>query len=97
MSSTLDVHMVMTGHSLGRNKLEHLLASGGHCQGLPGDGCKQASSRGMQPGAGLLPVEPSSAGLQWAPLPGVAGCAFWQHLNRVRLGGGSVAALCWIA
>jgi hypothetical protein len=29
MSSTLDVHMVMTGHSLGRNKLEHLLASGG--------------------------------------------------------------------
>ncbi|KAL4458202.1 hypothetical protein ABPG75_013067 [Micractinium tetrahymenae] len=28
MSSTLDVHMVMTGHSLGRNKLEHLLASG---------------------------------------------------------------------
>lgn len=29
MASTLDVHMVMTGHSLGRNKLEHLLASGG--------------------------------------------------------------------
>lgn len=28
MSSSLDVHMVMTGHSLGRNKLEHLLASG---------------------------------------------------------------------
>ena len=29
MSSSLDVHMVMTGHGLGRNKLEHLLASGG--------------------------------------------------------------------
>lgn len=28
MSSTLDVQMVMTGHSLGRNKLEHLLANG---------------------------------------------------------------------
>lgn len=28
MSSTLDVDMCMTGHSLGRNKLEHLLASG---------------------------------------------------------------------
>ncbi|PSC69593.1 Sucrose-phosphate synthase [Micractinium conductrix] len=28
MSCTLDVQMVMTGHSLGRNKLEHLLASG---------------------------------------------------------------------
>ena len=28
MSSSLDAHMVMTGHSLGRNKLEHLLASG---------------------------------------------------------------------
>lgn len=28
MSSTLDVPMIMTGHSLGRNKLEHLLASG---------------------------------------------------------------------
>lgn len=24
MSSTLDIDMVMTGHSLGRNKLEHL-------------------------------------------------------------------------
>lgn len=28
MASTLGVDMVMTGHSLGRNKLEHLLASG---------------------------------------------------------------------
>lgn len=28
MASTEDVDMVMTGHSLGRNKLEHLLASG---------------------------------------------------------------------
>lgn len=28
MSSTLNVNMCMTGHSLGRNKLEHLLASG---------------------------------------------------------------------
>ncbi|KAL3157983.1 hypothetical protein ABBQ32_012382 [Trebouxia sp. C0010 RCD-2024] len=28
ISSTLDVDMCMTGHSLGRNKLEHLLASG---------------------------------------------------------------------
>lgn len=28
MCSTLDVQMVMTGHSLGRNKLEHLLANG---------------------------------------------------------------------
>ena len=28
MSSTLGVEMVMTAHSLGRNKLEHLLASG---------------------------------------------------------------------
>lgn len=28
VSSTLDVDMCMTGHSLGRNKLEHLLASG---------------------------------------------------------------------
>ena len=28
MSSTLSVDMCMTGHSLGRNKLEHLLASG---------------------------------------------------------------------
>ncbi|GAB4822201.1 hypothetical protein N2152v2_009247 [Parachlorella kessleri] len=28
MSCTLDVPMIMTGHSLGRNKLEHLLASG---------------------------------------------------------------------
>ena len=25
MSSTLGIDMVMTGHSLGRNKLEHLL------------------------------------------------------------------------
>ena len=30
MASTLGVDMVMTGHSLGRNKLEHLLASGVH-------------------------------------------------------------------
>jgi hypothetical protein len=40
MSSSLDVHMVMTGHSLGRNKLEHLLASGewwvGMMLALPG-------------------------------------------------------------
>lgn len=39
MSSSLDVHMVMTGHSLGRNKLEHLLASGRGgfvCLGLGG-------------------------------------------------------------
>ena len=28
MSSTLNVDMVMTGHSLGRNKLEHLLKGG---------------------------------------------------------------------
>lgn len=35
MSSTLDVHMVMTGHSLGRNKLEHLLASGAAAAGSP--------------------------------------------------------------
>ena len=28
MASTLGVDMVMTGHSLGRNKLEHLMASG---------------------------------------------------------------------
>lgn len=28
MAATLGVDMVMTGHSLGRNKLEHLLASG---------------------------------------------------------------------
>jgi sucrose-phosphate synthase len=27
MSSTLGVDMVMTGHSLGRNKLEHLLGA----------------------------------------------------------------------
>ena len=33
MSCTLDVQMVMTGHSLGRNKLEHLLASGGAWRG----------------------------------------------------------------
>ncbi len=31
MSFTLIVDMVMTGHSLGRNKLEHLLASGTAC------------------------------------------------------------------
>lgn len=30
MSSTLGVEMAMTAHSLGRNKLEHLLASGDH-------------------------------------------------------------------
>ena len=29
MSSSLGIDMVLTGHSLGRNKLEHLLASGG--------------------------------------------------------------------
>ena len=28
MSSSLGIDMVLTGHSLGRNKLEHLLASG---------------------------------------------------------------------
>ncbi|RMZ52913.1 hypothetical protein APUTEX25_001032, partial [Auxenochlorella protothecoides] len=28
MASSLDAHMVMTGHSLGRNKLEHLLKGG---------------------------------------------------------------------
>ena len=28
MASTLGTDMIMTGHSLGRNKLEHLLASG---------------------------------------------------------------------
>jgi len=28
MASTEEVDMVMTGHSLGRNKLEHLMASG---------------------------------------------------------------------
>lgn len=33
MSSTLGVPMIMTGHSLGRNKLEHLLASGGSAGG----------------------------------------------------------------
>ena len=37
MSATLDVHTVVTGHSLGRNKLEHLLASGTHVD-LPGAG-----------------------------------------------------------
>ena len=34
MASTLGVDMVMTGHSLGRNKLEHLLASGQPLQWL---------------------------------------------------------------
>ena len=33
MSSSLGIDMVLTGHSLGRNKLEHLLASG--AQALP--------------------------------------------------------------
>ena len=28
MAATQDCDMVMTGHSLGRNKLEHLLATG---------------------------------------------------------------------
>ncbi len=35
MSSTLGVDMVMTGHSLGRNKLEHLLGTAFQCQRLP--------------------------------------------------------------
>lgn len=33
MAATEDCDMVMTGHSLGRNKLEHLLATG--APGLP--------------------------------------------------------------
>lgn len=37
MSSTLGVDMVMTGHSLGRNKLEHLL--GGACSMLVAYSC----------------------------------------------------------
>lgn len=49
MSSTLDVHMVMTGHSLGRNKLEHLLASG---RGCCGPGVQGGTSR-QQGGAAL--------------------------------------------
>ena len=32
MSSSLGIDMVLTGHSLGRNKLEHLLASGAGLQ-----------------------------------------------------------------
>jgi hypothetical protein len=39
MSSSLDVHMVMTGHSLGRNKLEHLLASGERLGGFSAATC----------------------------------------------------------
>lgn len=33
MSYTLGVDMVLTGHSLGRNKLDHLLKSGEHTRG----------------------------------------------------------------
>eukprot|EP00887_Chlorella_sp_A99_P001559 scaffold8.g1559.t1 len=38
MSSTLNVNMCMTGHSLGRNKLEHLLASGAMTKARAGRG-----------------------------------------------------------
>ena len=34
MASTEACDMVMTGHSLGRNKLEHLLSSGGCCHNV---------------------------------------------------------------
>jgi hypothetical protein len=40
MSCTLDMPMVMTGHSLGRNKLENLLASGGQAGGRAGSAAK---------------------------------------------------------
>jgi hypothetical protein len=35
MSYTLGVDMVLTGHSLGRNKLDHLLKSGEACTCRP--------------------------------------------------------------
>jgi hypothetical protein len=56
MSYTLGVDMVLTGHSLGRNKLDHLLKSGEdaggcvgrlhqHLDGTPGQGLQKSAGK----------------------------------------------------
>ena len=44
MAATEDCDMVMTGHSLGRNKLEHLLATGAPSGEGPASSSLQPSS-----------------------------------------------------
>lgn len=58
ISYTLGVDMVLTGHSLGRNKLDHLLKSGegggwSHCGAGPGHGVTCSSGGALERGLGV--------------------------------------------
>lgn len=75
MSSTLDVHMAMTGHSLGRNKLEHLLASGAGAKREPGWGHAGAVGVGWQL---VGPLESALAPVAYA------GCLCWHSPHSSR-------------
>ncbi len=62
MSYTLGVDMVLTGHSLGRNKLDHLLKSGEMglrgVEGVRGNAGRQAAGRSWLLGvAQIVPME----------------------------------------
>ena len=93
MASTLGVDMVMTGHSLGRNKLEHLLASGVLL--INGDFSLLLLSHGrLQEAAASCPklgkivyVPPIPLMLVQSRCRDIAGTATWMALHMLRRSG----------